>query len=58
MSKEPEQNKTGKPREVPDDIRDLQDPAFTEDDLLAALAKVSKPKPDDPSAPGRGKART
>ena len=44
MSDEPEKNETGQPREVPDDLRQLQDPEYDESDLLAAIEKVSQPK--------------
>lgn len=38
----PEKNTTGKPRKVPDDVRDKQDPAYSEADFDSALEKATK----------------
>ena len=38
----PEKNKTGKPREVPDDVRKKQNPEYSEADFDAALDRVTR----------------
>lgn len=38
----PDKNKTGKPRKVPDDVREKQDPEYSEDEFDAALEKATK----------------
>jgi hypothetical protein len=48
----PKKNTSGKPREVPEDIRKKQDPEYGEAELKAALDRVTK-RLDRPSAPDR-----
>jgi hypothetical protein len=38
----PEKNTTGKPRSVPDDVREKQDPEYSEADFDEALEKATK----------------
>jgi hypothetical protein len=56
MSK-PGKNKTGKPRKVPEDIREKQDPEYSQRDFERDLEKVTK-RLENPSEPGRGKPKT
>lgn len=56
-NKSSEKNKTGKPREVPKDIREKQDPDFDDGDLLDAIDLVSQ-RLERPSEPDRGTAKT
>jgi hypothetical protein len=52
-----EKNTTGKPREVPEDIRKKQNSEYTEAELREALDRATR-RLDDPSAPGRESAKT
>lgn len=56
MSK-PEKNTTGKPREVPEDVRQKLDPDFGESDFDDALERATR-RLDDPSAPAPESPRT
>ena len=38
----PEKNTTGKPRKVPDDVREKQDPEYSEREFDDALKKTTK----------------
>lgn len=38
----PEKNTSGKPREVPEDVRDKQDPEYSEDEFDAALDRATE----------------
>jgi hypothetical protein len=53
----PEKNTSGKPREAPEDVREKQDPAYSEDDFDAALERATKrleePSERDPGSPRR-----
>jgi hypothetical protein len=53
----PEKNTTGKPREVPEDIREKQEAEFSEGDFDAALERATKrleePSERDPGSPRR-----
>lgn len=53
---EPEKNTTGKPREVPDDIREKQDPSYSEADFDEALERATR-KLEEPSEPDPGSPR-
>lgn len=55
MSK-PEKNETGVPREVPEDVREKQDPEYGEADFDGALDLVTRRK-DDPAEPDPGSPR-
>jgi hypothetical protein len=54
-----QKNTTGKPRPVPDDVREKQDPEYTEDEFDAALDSATKrleglaPSERDPGSPRR-----
>jgi hypothetical protein len=54
---QPPKNTTGKPRKVPDDVREKQDPAYSKKDFDAALARVTRrlagPSAPDPKSPKR-----
>jgi hypothetical protein len=51
--KQPKKNTLGTPREVPDDVREKQDPAYDGDAFEDALKRVSR-RLDDPSEPDPG----
>lgn len=53
MNTEPKKNTRGKPRKVPKDVREKQDPEYDEDAFEDALKRVSR-RLDDPSEPDRG----
>lgn len=55
-SKEPEKNTTGKPREVPEDVRVKQDPEYSEADFEYDLEEVTQ-RLDEPSERDRGSSR-
>lgn len=42
MTEKPEKNKTGKPREVPEDVREKQDPEYSEQDFERALEATTQ----------------
>jgi len=44
----PDKNDTGRPRPVPEDVRDKQDPEYSPADFDADLEKVTR-RLDDPS---------
>lgn len=52
----PEKNKTGKPREVPDDVQEKQDPEYSREDFDRALEKATR-SVERPSRPDRGSSR-
>jgi hypothetical protein len=52
----PEKNTTGSPREVPEDVREKQDPEYTQRDFDDALERTTR-QLDDPSAPARESTR-
>lgn len=54
--KQPEKNKTGKPRRPPADVRKIQDPEYDEDAFAAALEKTTR-RLVEPESPGRGSPR-
>jgi hypothetical protein len=53
----PKKNKTGKPRDVPEDIKEKQKAGYAERDLRDALDRITRGR-RDPSAPDRGSAKT
>ena len=55
-SKLPGKNTTGKPRDVPEDVREKQDPDFSKRDFEDALEAVTR-RLVDPSEPDRGSSR-
>lgn len=52
----PPKNETGKPRDVPEDVREKQDPEYSERDFDDALGRVTK-RLDDSSAPPARESR-
>lgn len=54
--KKPEKNKTGAPREAPEDVREKQDPEYAPADFDRDLEKATR-RLADPSAPDRGSSR-
>lgn len=54
--KKPEKNTTGKPREVPEDVREKQDPAYGEPEFDRDLEKATR-RLADPRQPDRGSPR-
>ena len=54
---QPEKNATGKPRDVPDDVREKQDPEYSPADFDRDLAKATR-RLDDPSEPARESSKT
>lgn len=57
MTATPDPNKTGAPREVPDDVREKQDDEYSVEDFEGALDAVTRrldePAPRDPGSPRR-----
>jgi hypothetical protein len=54
--KKPEKNRTGKPRKPPADVREKQDPGYSEDDFQKALERATR-RLDGPAEPERGRPR-
>jgi hypothetical protein len=56
-----DKNQTGRPREVPEDILEKQDPDYTAADFDAALERTTKrladPSERDPGSPRRSRQR-
>lgn len=52
-----DKNKTGTPREPSEDVKEKQDPDHSEEDYGDALERATR-RLADPSAPGRGSAKT
>lgn len=51
-----DKNTTGAPREVPEDVKEKQDPEYDEDDFDEALKRVTR-RLDDPAGPAPGSPR-
>jgi hypothetical protein len=49
----PTKNTTGRPRKVPDDVREKQDPEYSPDEFARDLEKATR-RLNDPAEPGRG----
>jgi hypothetical protein len=52
----PEKNKTGKPREVPEDVAEKQEPSYSGADFDRALERSTR-KLEEPSEPDPGSPR-
>ena len=54
--RDPDKNETGKPREVPDDVKAKQDDEYSPADFDAALERTTR-RLDDPPKPARESPR-
>jgi hypothetical protein len=57
MPRKPEKNKTRKPRPVPRDLAEIQDPEYAPADFEHALEKATERLADGPSRRDRGSSR-